>query len=321
MAAVPNINKVADRGQRNSATGTGAAVVTLTNPTSILPGNWLIARVGVDNSGASGAAPGLTMSDSRSHTWTVGTAANNDPGAASAGITAYLVYVKVTTAFQAGDTVTFTAGTGTPTWAIVIEEWNGIHNTPVAVAQTTATSTTTTVTISRTPTVIGQLMYAMTAIEGQSADFGTLDADSTGGTWTGLTKDQGNSGTPATSVAVYGGFKVVTSTAAQTWDNTLVNTRDSASVAIVFAFTPTNLQSVSGGMTPAGAVTKLTNKRPSGAMTPAGAVTKLTNKLPTGGGTPAGVLRPRLTNKLLAGSATPAGAPAKAMSRRLVGHS
>lgn len=228
------ISKVADRGIRTSTSG-GDATVTLTDPTDIKVGNYLVARVAVDNSGTSGALPGLAVTDTPGNTWTVGTGALNDPGAASAGMSAYLCYCRINTAYAAAATVLFDYTTGSPLSAIVIEEWTGIdYITPAAVAQTTATSSTTTITISRTPSAAGQLMYVMSAIEGFSTDWGAQDADSTNGTWTALTKDQANTGTATTSVSVYGGYKVVNASGAQTWDNTLGTARDSASVAIVF---------------------------------------------------------------------------------------
>lgn len=231
------IVKVADRGVRNS-TGTGTATVTLTNPTLITPGNYLIARVAVDNSGSAGARPGLAITDSRGHTWIDPAGALQDPGAASAGCACYLAYVRVDIAYQAGDTVVFTWTNGTPISAIVIEEWSGIRSsTPEAVAQTTANNVSTTAqpAISRTPTAAGQLMYVACAAEQQGTEWGAQDSDTTNGSWIDLTKDAANTGTHDTSMAVYGGAKVVTASGAQTWNNTLSVTGDWAACAIVFA--------------------------------------------------------------------------------------
>jgi hypothetical protein len=230
------IVKVSDRGVRNS-TGTGTATLTLTNPTLITPGNYLVVRVAVDNSGASGALPGLAVSDSRSHTWTVGTGALQDPGAASAGSACYLCYVKVRTAFQAADTVVFTWTTGTPVSAIVVEEWTGIHSvTPLDVAQVTANNVSSTAqpAISITPTGAGHLVYVACAAEQQGTEWGAQDSDTTNGSWVDLTKDAANTGTHDTSMAVYGGYKIVTASGAQTWNNTLSVTGDWAACAVVF---------------------------------------------------------------------------------------
>lgn len=232
------VSFIADRGIRTS-TSAGNAVVSLTTGASIFaaPNTYLIARVGVDNSGTNGALPGLAVTDTAGNTWTVGTGALNDPGVASAGIAAYLCYCKVVNAYTNSSTVTFTWTTGSPLSAIVIEEWRGIDSvTPVWTAQVIANGASTAVAVAITPTNGNALLYAMTAIQGQSADWGTLDSDGLLQVWTGLTKDQANTGTTATSVSVYGGYKVIptTSTFAQTWNNTLGASRSWAAVAIFF---------------------------------------------------------------------------------------
>lgn len=233
----PDPVKIADRGARNN-TATGNMTIALTNPTEIAVGNYLVARVAVDNSGTSGARPGLTLTDTRNGTWVHGTGGLQDPGAASAGIAVYLCYVKVTTPYQAGDVTTFTWGGSSPRSAVVIEEWANIDQiTPLAVAENQANNVSSTAqpAISRTPTAVGQLMYVCAGIEGFSSSWGAQDSDSTDGTWSDLTKAEANTGTNTTSVSVYGGYKVVTSTAAQTWNNTLGATSDWAACAVVFA--------------------------------------------------------------------------------------
>jgi hypothetical protein len=161
-----------------------------------------------------------------------------DPGAASAGVAVYLCYKKVTTLYQAGDTITFTWSTGTPVSAIVVEEWANIDRiTPLAVAETSANNLSSTAqpAVSRTPLIVGQLVYICAGLEGFSSYWGAQDSDTTGGSWGDVTKDEANTGTAATSVSVYGGYKVVTSTAAQTWNNTIGTASDWAACAVVFA--------------------------------------------------------------------------------------
>ena len=237
ISTVQAIAKIADRGVRNS-TGTGNATLTLTNPTLITVGNYLVARVAVDNSGSSGARPGLTLTDARNGTWTHGTGGLQDPGAASAGSASYLCYVKVAVAYQAADALTFTWTTGTPISAIVVEEWAGVDlTTPLAVAETQANNVSSTAqpSISRTPTAAGQLMYVCCSNEGQVGDWGAQDSDTTDGSWVDVTKDTANTGTHDTSQSVYGGYKIVTGTTAQTWNNTLGVTGDWSACAVVFA--------------------------------------------------------------------------------------
>ena len=233
----PVIAKIADRGIRTS-TSAGDAVVDLPTAGAITVGNYLVARVAVDNSGASGARPGLAVSDARNGTWTTGTGALRDPAGASAGIVCYLSYVKVASGYTNGDDVTFDYTTGSPLSAIVIEEWSFIDGTtPLAVAEVQASNLSTTAdpSVSRTPTAAGQLMYAACAIEGQASVWGAQDSDTTDGSWVDVTKDTADTGTGSTSVTVYGGYKIVTGTSAQTWDNSVADGLDWAAVAVVFA--------------------------------------------------------------------------------------
>lgn len=231
------IVKVADRGTYNS-TATGDSTVTLTNPTLITPGNYLVARIAVDNSGGSGARPGCAVTDTPGNTWTVGTGALQDPGTASSGITCYLAYCKVTVEYQAGATALFNWTTGTPRAAIVIEEWTGIRSiTPLQVAEVQSNNVSSTaqpaVTIS--PSAANQLVYVACAVEGQAAAWGAQDTDTTNGSWVDVTKDTADTGTAATSATVYGGYKIVNASGSQTWNNTLGVTSDWAAVAVVFA--------------------------------------------------------------------------------------
>ena len=249
----PDPVKIADRGIRTS-TATGNGTITITNPTLITVGNYLVARVAVDNSGASGARPGLVFSDTRNGTWSQGTGGLQDPGAVSAGVAVYLCYVKVAVAYQAGDVFSFAWTTGTPISSIVVEEWANIRQTtPLSVAEVSANNLSSTAqpSISRTPLAVGELVYVAAALEGFSSYWGAQDTDTTGGSWGDVTKAEANTGSAVTSVSVYGGYKIVTSTAAQTWNNTIGTASDWASVAVVFAknIPPTNVTGIPGWVT------------------------------------------------------------------------
>lgn len=235
----PTPTPVADRGTVSNLTTGTTSVVTLTNPTLIATGNYLVARVAADNSGTNGAAPGLTVADSRSNTWTVLGPALVDPGAANAGATAYICYAKVVTPYQAADTVTFTWGITTPGKSIVVEEWQYIHATsPVAVTATTATGTASSaLSIGITPTAADQCVYTCLAVEGPTGDTAPTDADTTNGSWVALTRLATASGTAASNQTVSGAYKQVTASGAQTWDAT-ITARDWAAVAVVFAPSP-----------------------------------------------------------------------------------
>ena len=202
--------------------------------TAILPGHYMVAWVAVDNSGTNGARPGLTVTDSRSHTWTVTAGALQDPGAANAGAACYIAYTKVTTAYQTNDTITFTWGTNAAGKSIRVSAFTGVHQTsPVGVTEVAANNGNTAFTISITPNASNQLVVVAGAIEGASGDTWTDDADSTNGTWTAGTEvSTGNTG--ATDMTLQSAFKVVSASGAQTWNSTITN-RDWAANAIVFA--------------------------------------------------------------------------------------
>lgn len=236
----PRPTFVADRGSLANATAATTSAVALTSPTAITPGNYLIARVAVDNSGTNGAAPGCTVTDPRSNTWTVLGPALSDPGAAAAGTTAYLAYTEVGTAYQAADSITFNwGGISTTAKAIVIEEWTYIHDTtPVAVAAVTANAAASTaVSVAITPTAADQMVYTCLSTEGIAADTFTGDADTTNGTWTTLTTIASANATATNNQRVMGQYKVVNASGAQTWNATITN-RDWAALAVVFAPPP-----------------------------------------------------------------------------------
>lgn len=227
---------VADRGSTQNLTAQTATTVSVTANTA--DGNVIIARVAVDNTGASGALPGLTVTDTKGNTWVVLTGGLADPGAASAGIATYIAYtVMATAALVSGNTVTFTFGASSTAKAIVIEEWSGIDTTtPVAVAATTGSSATTaSPTMAKTPTATGQLLYVAWGLEIGTTATITGDSDTTAGSWVALTNLSTTSGTAASNARIYGQYKLVTATSAQSWAATSSVTADNAAVAVVFA--------------------------------------------------------------------------------------
>lgn len=224
----------------------GTVIDTVSASTSVLTlaadtdrtNHYLIARVAVDNSGTSGAAPGLTITDTGGNTWTVGAAANRTPGSASNdGTSCYIAYAKITTLLVATNTITFTWGAGSPTAkAIVVEEWAGIHlTTPTSVAQTTTTGASTTPSITRTSSVTGDVAYGCLAVECGIADGYT---ESTGTPnpnqrWNSLTRT--GIGTTTSGQTVAGAYVTADSTSTVcTWDPTIGTSRDWAQVELVF---------------------------------------------------------------------------------------
>ena len=238
------IYKVADRGSTQNLTAQTSTAVDLPAGGSIAVGNYLIARLALDNSrtDTAGAAVGVTVTDPRSNTWTVTAAGNADPGAANAGSTCYIAYAKVTNAYTNGDDITFNyTGTGNsvPAKAIIIEEWFGIHKTtPLAVAATTTSGATATGSLARTPTAAGQLVYGALSYEGAAADQITSDPDQTDGSWLLTNQLSTTSGTATSNQTTVGIYKRVTGTTAQTWNVVLPAARDWGAVMLVFDAEP-----------------------------------------------------------------------------------
>lgn len=229
------IAKVADRGAVGDTASSTTTVVDLAAGGSIGVGNYLIARLAVDNAGTNGAFPGLTITDPRSNTWVVEAGSLRDPGSANAGVAVYLAYCKVANGYVNGDDLTFTYDVAVVADCIVVEEWSGIHaTTPIAVSAVSANGSSATPTVGPiTPTAAGQLVYGVLGAETRAPGFAG-DGDTTDGSWTALTDQSCDTGTNTGSQSVTGGYKLVTGTSAQTWNPT-INSNDWAGVVIVFA--------------------------------------------------------------------------------------
>jgi hypothetical protein len=231
------IEKVLDRGSLSNNVSETTSLVDLPTGGAIAVGttSYLIARVAGDNSGTSGVARTLTITDPRSNTWVVLGPANRTAGVASDGSTTWICYAKVVNAYTNGDDISFVYSGAIVAKTIQVEEWRGIHSSsPVAVAATTTTGSSTTPSIARTPTDVSQLFYGALGIEGLAADTNTLDTDVVDGSWKALTSSTGGDGvTAATSMTLRGAYKI-TGVAAQTWNPT-ITTRDWSMIAVVFA--------------------------------------------------------------------------------------
>lgn len=253
------IAKVADRGSNANAVFDNNTIVDLPSGASITVGNYLIAYWAIDNSGLNGAATVTTITDPRSNTWTLLTAANNDPGAANAGITCRVAYCKVVNPYSNGDDLTWDYNDNTTAKAIMVTEWSGIHGTsPIAVAQTQSTGASTTpASAAKTPGTAGQMFFAAWAVEGPSADTVTEDSDTTDGSWVTLTRLSTVTGTAASNTTINAAYKLVTGTTAQTYNPTAGTSRDWAMCAVIFD-TATVPVAVTGAATLGGATATAT---------------------------------------------------------------
>lgn len=229
------IQLVADRGSVQNNTSETATALDLPTAGAIAVGNYLVLRVAADNSGTSGAARTLTITDPRSNTWTVKTPANRTAGTASDGATAWIAYAKVTNAYTDGDDLTLNWSGAVVAKAANVEELSGVHpSSPEAVGSTTSTGSSTTPSISRTPTEVGQMFYGALGIEGLAADTYTQDTDAVDGTWKTLTSITGGDLVTAAASITIRGARKITGVAAQTWNPTITS-RDWAQIALVLA--------------------------------------------------------------------------------------
>ena len=238
-AVVPIPTKVADRASANSNSAVTTVDLVLA---SMTVGNYLIIRSAADNSGGGGAARSFTLSNQSGTPIDTATdqtfQQNNDPGAASAGVTCNVGIAKIT---ATSGTVRITYS-GSVVQSCVAEEWSGIHaTTPIVGSPIGANGVNSTNMASVTDASIaaGNVAYAAEAIEGPSTDVYTQDADTTNGSWVGVTKLGTTNVTADTNMTVYGGYKTVTAAGAQTYNPTITATaRDSAGLILELAAAP-----------------------------------------------------------------------------------
>lgn len=235
------ISKVADR-----ATVNGNATATTFDfaLTGLTVGNVLIIRSSADNSGSSGAARTVTVTNQSGTPINLTTDVQyqrlQDPGAASAGLT-LTVCVAVITATSGTVRLTYS---GSVVQAGVAEEWTGIDTafagsaigvigTPVTAVGTASTNLASTAEFIN----LGNMAYAATGIEGPAGDTYTNDSDTTFGTWTALTKAGTTNATADANQTVAGAYKIPSTQGTQTHNPTNSVARDSAGIILHFATT------------------------------------------------------------------------------------
>lgn len=209
-----------DRGaNNNNVAGTS---VTITPGSNFAAGSVAVLCLAYDNSGASGADPFSSITDSVGNTWYTIRRALYDPGAASAGVTLgmFFSYQGVATLTTANTiTVSFGSSTTAKAWALhevlcatgYIEILDGNANTA---GSATGTPTVTTATVPN-----GAILIAAAAAE--SANTFTGDSDTTNGNWS--THQSSAAGTGTSGMSISSQRKVVTATATQTYNPTLTS--------------------------------------------------------------------------------------------------
>lgn len=236
------------RDEMFATNATSETSTTVTINSTIPVNDYLIARIGADNSGTSGAAPTLSITDSGGNTWTVLGPALADPGAANDGTCCWLAYAKITTQLVNGNTVTLTWGTATVGKAVQIEQWHGLDLTnPIDQTAVTDTGVENEATnLPRTPSAVGAVYIGAYSLEWGSMRVPVVDAGSFEGVWmrSPMVDNTDGGGDHATnSVTIRGVSKLVTGTSAQNWQETPITIgigidADWAAIAAVFKAAP-----------------------------------------------------------------------------------
>lgn len=245
----------------------------------------------------------VSVSDSASGTWNQAVLSNANGGAVAA------IFWRLCASSPGSITVSVTDNKGSVAKRLVTEVFTGTDQTnPVG-----ATFSGTIATASYTSTRDNSWGWSC----GLTAN-ATLTAGGSGNTLVDTT----------------GGFD--SGDAVFTLQRTALTTPSGSSVALVISGTSTIghhvaveilppggttfTKSLSGGLTPAGALAKLDSKAISGTLTGAGALAKQVAKHPAGGFTPAGALSTlRAVLRSFAGGFTPSGAVTRSTSKGLAG--
>lgn len=229
---------------------TSAGTSAITVATGGVPAGDVIVIYGAcDNTGTSGAATTIAVADNSSQSGTANTyslqtsQAIADPGAASAGQQGFFVVCVVTRPLLASDTITITYGNSTAAKAINAQQFSGIRrDVPVLsgsyATQNNQTGQSVTVAAGADPTRAGQVVCALVAVEGGTADAFTQDTDTTNGTWVALTRR--GSGTTTSGSTLNSVYKIVTAAGAQTYNHaTMLGTsRDHCAAILVLDTAP-----------------------------------------------------------------------------------
>jgi hypothetical protein len=214
-----------DRGTgNNTVSGTS---FTLSPSGNFASGSWGVLVVAADNAGTNGAAmSSFGVTDSLGNTWTRRISPLYDPAAASAGVEGAIF----TTSMNGGTlatTTTITVSFGAT--SVASKGWTlsevvpsggstlGYVTGASGTGSSTATPTVTTSSITSGNIVVGAVFY-----EG-GKDNPSGDADTSNGNWSTIQIGATNAGAAATDIGAGSQYKVVSGTAAQTYNVVFVS--------------------------------------------------------------------------------------------------
>jgi hypothetical protein len=209
---------ISQAGSGNSTSSSATLAATLTQ--SFAVGDMVVVCIASDNNGTNGADSVTSVTDSKSHTYTLRAERNNDPGAAAAGASVNIYTTIVTTAMTTSDVVTANFSPNTSSKAMVIwEVAPGAGETPTYVSNGGNTNNGTNPALTSTSIASGDaVIYALAA---ESRATLTGDSDTTRGSWSTLHTSLADTGTNGTSMRVGSQYKVVNAAGTQAWGTTL----------------------------------------------------------------------------------------------------
>lgn len=236
----------------DTSAGTTSAITVASGGVPV--GDTIVIYGACDNTGTSGAATTIAVADNSTQSGSANTyslqspQAIADPGAASAGQQGFLLVCNVTRSLLAGDTITVTYGNSTTAKAINAQQFTGVNQTTPVLAssynhQDNQTGQAVSVATGVSPTRNGQVVCALVAVEGGTADAFTQDTDTTDGSWVTLTRR--GSGTTTSGSTLNSVFKYIQNTgtpSAQTYNGTtmLGTSRDHAAAILILDIPPTS---------------------------------------------------------------------------------
>lgn len=190
-------------------------------------GDWAVVAVAADNNGTNGASSTSSVTDVGGNTYSNRHTGNQDPGAASEGVTLTWWTAPITTALAATDDITVNFSPNTTSKAALV--WRvrpGYGVTLTFQAAGGAEGTTGSPATGTGARQVGDIVFGAVAREHNSAT--TADSDVLDAAWSSQAEQIASTGTAATSITLASQHKIVTGTGDQTYNPTAT----SADVAI-----------------------------------------------------------------------------------------
>jgi hypothetical protein len=211
----------APAGTANSTTSSATLAVTTTATVAL--GEFIVVAIGADNNGGGGASSTTGVTDSAGNTYVLRADQLRDPGAAEAGTSLRVYCATAQYALASGQTVTVSFSPNTVCKAAAV--WRVVPTSTAThqisfLAETGTSGNGANPTITSATVTSGDLVIGVNSAETSTTP--TADADTSNGTWSTAQVGVANSGSGVTSAVVTTQYKVVTGTATQTYNTTLV---------------------------------------------------------------------------------------------------